>query len=160
VGEYPDDVLRMVWQLDRVEPDELGYRRLPGTRPWAFWVFDRGEDRPAAEAVRLAELGELSPAELAAFRRRADKARPRIGTPSEHTSGGRSRVGGCPGGGVVGGRERGSVTRLNAVRWVLWTPRPPWRSARHVTIIAHPLRGGVVVYESEAAESFAEEFDS
>jgi hypothetical protein len=86
VGEYPDDVLRMVWQLDRVE---LMSRTPAGTRPWAFWVFDRGEDRPAAEAVRLAELGELSPAELAAFRRRADKARPRIGTPSEHTSGGR-----------------------------------------------------------------------
>lgn len=86
VGEYPDGVLRMVWELDRVE---LMRQTPPGVRPWAFWVFDRGEDRPAAEAVRLAELGELSPGELATFRRRADTARPRIGTPSEHTSGSR-----------------------------------------------------------------------
>jgi hypothetical protein len=61
----------------------------PGTRPWAWWAFEAGEDRPAGsepEAVRLAELGELGADELAALRERANEARLRIGTAREHIS--------------------------------------------------------------------------
>jgi hypothetical protein len=73
-----------------------------GTRPWGWWRFVAGEERPrriwnpetrrsegiAAEAVRLAELGELRDDELAALRERANEARPRIGTPHERIAGG------------------------------------------------------------------------
>jgi hypothetical protein len=65
-----------------------------GTRPWAYWVFDLGEEKPQgewdAEALRLAELGELRPDELAALHERANEAKTRIGTPSELLSDGKS----------------------------------------------------------------------
>ena len=58
-----------LWEVER---DRImdGYGGPPGTRPWAFWKFDLGEEPPrpsddddyvefrALEAVRLAELGE------------------------------------------------------------------------------------------------------
>jgi hypothetical protein len=66
----------------------------PGTRPWAYSVFDLGEEKPQdgsdAEAIRLAELGELRPDELAALHERANEAKTRIGTPSELLSDGKS----------------------------------------------------------------------
>jgi hypothetical protein len=43
-----------------------------------------------AEAIRLAELGELRPDELAALHERANEAKTRIGTPSELLSDGKS----------------------------------------------------------------------
>jgi hypothetical protein len=61
------------------------------SRPWAWWVFDRGEEKPrsqVAEAVRLAELGQLTDDELAVLRERADEARLRVGTARERVSGG------------------------------------------------------------------------
>jgi hypothetical protein len=61
-----------------------GYNGPPGTRPWAYWVFDLGEEKPQgewdAEALRLAELGELRPDELAELHERANEAKTRIGT--------------------------------------------------------------------------------
>lgn len=97
-SEYPEDVLRAVWELDR--DTLLGhYRHIPGMRPWAYWWFDLGEERPSslppehhAEAVRLAELGLLTRNELAALEERANVARARIGTRSERTSGGNPGV--------------------------------------------------------------------
>jgi hypothetical protein len=56
-----------------------------------WWVFEAGEDKPRgfdAEALRLAELGELRPDELAAVRERANEARLRVGTAAERISGG------------------------------------------------------------------------
>jgi hypothetical protein len=57
-----------------------------GWRPWGWWVFEQGEDRPErdAEEVRLAELGELTDEEVAKLAEDANVARPRIGTPREH----------------------------------------------------------------------------
>jgi hypothetical protein len=74
--------------------------RIHGTRPWGWWRFVAGEeeawpdeddlqtDHCALSAVRLAELGELTGEELAAIEEDANVARPRIGTPAEHISGG------------------------------------------------------------------------
>jgi hypothetical protein len=70
-----------------------------GTRPWGWWRFEIGEDPPRPdeagvtdhrelEAVRLAELGELTSHELAALDEQANEARLRIGTDSERLSGG------------------------------------------------------------------------
>jgi hypothetical protein len=61
------------------------------SRPWGWWVFEAGEDKPRrfdAEALRLAELGELLDDELAAVRERANEARLRVGTAAERISGG------------------------------------------------------------------------
>jgi hypothetical protein len=70
------------------------YNGPAGTRPWAWWVFDLGEEMPrggwAAEAIRLAELGELRDDELAALHERANEARLRIGIPREVLSDGHS----------------------------------------------------------------------
>jgi hypothetical protein len=81
------ETLRAVWAIDR---DQLLRAGLVGTRPWALWAFDLGEERPRsrhAEAVRLAELGVLAPDELAALEEAANEARMRVGTPREHISG-------------------------------------------------------------------------
>jgi hypothetical protein len=54
-----------------------------GCRPWGWWAFEAGERKPSgngAQAVRLAELGELRYDELAALRERANEAKTRIGT--------------------------------------------------------------------------------
>lgn len=50
----------------------------PAWRCWAYWRFELGEPQPpdeVAEAVRLAELGELRPDEIANLRRRAGGSR-------------------------------------------------------------------------------------
>ena len=63
----------------------------PATRPWGWWAFEAGEPKPdgrEAEAVRLAELGELDDEELATLRERANEARLRVGTGRERVSGG------------------------------------------------------------------------
>ena len=89
-GELTVDQLEVAWEI---EGDRLmsEYRGPAGTRPWAHWWFDLGEQQPAdwaAETVRLGELGELGADELAALRERANEARLRIGTDSERISGG------------------------------------------------------------------------
>jgi len=87
-----DEELELGWQL---QGERLtGYGRIVGTRPWGYWVFDLGVDKPAGgpevETVRLAELGELTADELAALHERANEARLRIGTPREVLSNGDS----------------------------------------------------------------------
>ena len=60
-------------------------------------MFELGEDPPRnphyAQAVRLAELGELDAYERAAIAEKANEARMRLGTPSEQHNG-RPGVGG------------------------------------------------------------------
>ncbi len=87
-GEFTADQLRTVWQFqrERIMRPPLAYI---GRRPWAWWAFEIGEEMPREdEAVRLAELGELTDRELAALREAANEARLRIGTDSERISGG------------------------------------------------------------------------
>ena len=100
-----DEDLELGWRYrgERIMEDHRGR---PGTRPWGWWVFEVGEDPPprALEAVRLAELGELTREELAALRERANEARLRIGTTGERISG--------------GGREHGVSMDVRAVE--LW----------------------------------------
>jgi hypothetical protein len=113
-GELTVDQLEVAWQIER---DRLlsEYRGPPGTRPWAWWWFDLGEQQPhdwAAEAVRLAELGELRDDELAALRERANEAKLRVGTPRERVSGGSLRYGGC----AVVSVDRRAVELFEAVR--------------------------------------------
>ena len=81
---YSEAQLRSAWEVRREE--WLGHPRLPGTRPWAAWKFELGEEPPEddAEPIRLAELGLLRDDEIAAIAERANEARPRIGTTAEH----------------------------------------------------------------------------
>jgi hypothetical protein len=86
-GDPNEDELRLAWEL--LDAEVMGDPP-PCTRPWAFWRFELGEDRPrsrAGEVVRLAELGVLTPEELARLRERANEARLRIGTGRERISG-------------------------------------------------------------------------
>jgi hypothetical protein len=102
-GELTVGQLEVAWEVERDRITD-GYNGPPGTRPWAFWVFDLGEEPPrpddddqggsfALEAVRLAELGELTDDELAALREQANEAKLRIGTGSERISGGWRKYG-------------------------------------------------------------------
>jgi hypothetical protein len=87
--------LALVWEL-RSDQMMRDYEGPAGTRPWAYWAFDLGEAKPAgwdAEAVRLAELGLLEPAELAALRERANEACLRVATGNERISGGNHKSG-------------------------------------------------------------------
>ena len=43
-GGAPRQELKVAWLIRRSEL--MGYSRLPGTRPWAFWVFELGEEPP------------------------------------------------------------------------------------------------------------------
>jgi hypothetical protein len=98
-SEHTLDQLRVMWEIER---DRLmaGTCNGVGQRPWAFWVFDVGEDppreagcrEPDPEPIRLAELGLLTPEELAAIREDANVARTRIGTDAELIAGG-GRIG-------------------------------------------------------------------
>ena len=90
------DDLAVAWvhHRDTVMEEYVGPRC---TRPWGFWRFELGEepprptwnsdarklDNPHAETLRLAEVGELTDAELAALRERANEARLRVGTDRE-----------------------------------------------------------------------------
>jgi hypothetical protein len=63
-GEFTEAQLRRGWRVYRREltdhAERLGGR--PGTRPWAWWVFDRGfEDEPdrSTAVAYLAEHGLL-----------------------------------------------------------------------------------------------------
>jgi hypothetical protein len=99
---FTDEDLRIGWEChgDQV----LEEHGLVGARPWGWWTFVAGEPAPrpddeirgdhrALEAVRLAELGELTAAELAALREEANEARLRVGTDSERISGGWRKYG-------------------------------------------------------------------
>ena len=74
-GDPPDDVLELLWRRDRDRL--LTDSGRVGARPWGWWRFEAREPRPsgADEAVRLAELGELTVEELAAMAERANEAR-------------------------------------------------------------------------------------
>jgi hypothetical protein len=92
----PDEVLELIWERDgeRLMADHAGR---PGWRPWGYWRFVLGEEMPRgdAEAVRLAELGDLRDEELAALHGRASGARTRIGTAREQWNSGHRPDCGC-----------------------------------------------------------------
>ena len=81
--ELTEEELELAWEAYGREELSLD-RGLPGTRPWAYWKFELGEDPPDNEPVRLAELGLLRDDEVAAIAERANEARARIDTPAEH----------------------------------------------------------------------------
>jgi hypothetical protein len=73
-----------------------------GTRPWAWWVFEAGEEQPspvwdsetrqwrgrATRPCGWSSLGELTDAGLAVLREHANEARLGMGTRAERISGG------------------------------------------------------------------------
>jgi hypothetical protein len=101
-GEYTIEELELLWERHGPEIMAGPHGRHGGTRPWAWWVFEAGEEQPSPvwdsetrqwegegdETVRLVELGELTDAELAALREQANEARLRMGTRAERISGG------------------------------------------------------------------------
>ena len=89
-GEATVGDIEVMWRLCRDEVMAGRQGRCDGRRPWAWWAFEAGEERPEGdrEAVRLAELGELTADELAAFSAKRIEAKLRIGTGFERISGG------------------------------------------------------------------------
>jgi hypothetical protein len=71
-GDFTEAQLRRAWSVycERL----LAERRTAGTRPWGWWRFEVGEDRPdgdAGEAARLVELGVLDAEEAVRVAERA-----------------------------------------------------------------------------------------
>lgn len=82
--------LRIGW---RYHGDGVCAEHRSCARPWGWWQFEAGEEMPLKrdeETLRLAELGELTDAELAALRERATEAKLRVGTDRERLADGRS----------------------------------------------------------------------
>jgi hypothetical protein len=91
MDRFTEPQLRRGWQVYGGELLREERPFLSGTRPWGWWRFEAGEERPRPrgdQTVRLAELGELRDEELAKLRERANEARLRVGTPHERVSGG------------------------------------------------------------------------
>jgi hypothetical protein len=98
---FTDEDLEVGWLHHRERAmDQLA----PGTRPWGWWRFVACEEMPCPadpiggdsrllEAVRLAELAQLTAEELAALREEANEAKLRIDTNSERISGGWAKYG-------------------------------------------------------------------
>jgi hypothetical protein len=93
----PDEVLELIWERDGERAH--GRPRGPAGRAGGsgYWRFVLGEEMPRgdAEAVRLAELGDLRDEELAALHGRASGARTRIGTAREQWNSGHRPDCGC-----------------------------------------------------------------
>jgi hypothetical protein len=89
-GEFSEAQFRRGWTTFRTKLMARD-RVISGhpTRPWGWWAFEAGEDKPrdlGAETLRLAELGDFRSDELAGVRERANEARLRVGTGREHIS--------------------------------------------------------------------------
>jgi hypothetical protein len=87
-GGLTVEQLEVAWEVHR---DHMlaNHNPNPGIRPWAYWKFDLGENKPPTryqEALRLAELDLLREDELVALQERANEASLRVGTPAEHIS--------------------------------------------------------------------------
>jgi hypothetical protein len=84
-GRFTEDQLRIAWEVER-DNFRSGSRAHLADRYWGYWKFELGEEPPSdgdlmlpwSQAVRLAELGDLSAGEIAALRERANEARARI----------------------------------------------------------------------------------
>jgi hypothetical protein len=99
-GEYTEDQLRIAWEVerDRLMEHDRNNPATFATRPWAYRKFELGEEPPRddremipfpwREAIRLAELGDLQPNEVAALAERAAESKTRIdkGPHYEHIS--------------------------------------------------------------------------
>jgi hypothetical protein len=76
-----EDALREPWMFHAAELLEACQ---PGSRPWAYWRFDLGEENPPADgaegARRLATLGLLSSTEVARLRAGASFGGPYLET--------------------------------------------------------------------------------
>ena len=83
-GELTEEELELAWEAYGKDDLRIFNPSRPGTRPWAWWKFELGEDPPDNEPVRLAELGLLRDDEVAVIVERANEARARIDTPAEH----------------------------------------------------------------------------
>jgi hypothetical protein len=86
--DFTEAELALAWEVRREEMmlhNSMG-RSSVGFRPWAYWKFDFGEDRPKDDdtTIRLAELGLLREDELVRIAERANEAKMRIGTDAEH----------------------------------------------------------------------------
>lgn len=74
--ELTEDELRAAWEELREELIEEHVREFPGTRPWAWWVWDRGIEQPIQlqdnprETAYLAAHGLLTEQERKAFGKR------------------------------------------------------------------------------------------
>ena len=75
--------LAVGWRIHGAEI-MAGWQRQHGSRPWGWWVFEKGEEppprEPGANEIRLAELGELTEEECAALAKRAAEARAQLET--------------------------------------------------------------------------------
>jgi hypothetical protein len=84
-GRFTEDQLRIAWEVER-DNFRKESRAHPGRRYWGYWKFECGEDPPSEhdlqlpwpEAIRLAELGDLHPDEIAALQERANESQLRI----------------------------------------------------------------------------------
>ncbi len=85
--ELTEDELRAAWEELRDELIEEHIREFPGTRPWAWWAYDRGIEQPLqlqdkpGETAYLNAHGLLTDQEQRAFGRRQSR-------PAQRTDGG------------------------------------------------------------------------
>ena len=81
--------LAVGWRIHGAEI-MAGWQRQHGSRPWGWWVFEKGEEppprEPGANEIRLAELGELTEEECAALAKRAAEARAQLETGVKYSS--------------------------------------------------------------------------
>jgi hypothetical protein len=84
-SRYSEAELELAWAA-YAEELGLGKGRTPGTRGWARWKFEAGQDPPADDdqPLRLAELGLLRDDEVAALAELADEAAARLATPGQY----------------------------------------------------------------------------
>jgi hypothetical protein len=75
---FTDEDLEFAWEIHGAKIME-GRELRHGSRPWGWWVFEKGEEppplEPGANEIRRAELGELSEEEIADLARRAAEAK-------------------------------------------------------------------------------------
>ena len=99
-----EDEARSAWEERRDEIMDSWMNRTTGDRPWGWWAFEAGRpphlqplrpgkwksseeiDEYYIEPVRWLAAHGLREDEIAEIKRRADEARPRIGTPAEQYS--------------------------------------------------------------------------
>jgi hypothetical protein len=98
-GGFTEEQLRIAWDVERdsIMEHNRNNSATIANRPWGYWKFELGEEPPEhdeklhlpwPEAIRLAELGELRPDEIAALAEKAAEAKARIakGWHHEHIS--------------------------------------------------------------------------
>jgi hypothetical protein len=81
LDDFTEEDLEIAWRIHGAAIMS-GSERRHGSRPGAWWIFDKGSEpppmEPGAKELRLAELGELSEQEREDLAKRAAEARQRI----------------------------------------------------------------------------------